>query len=150
MINKKGLSNIVATVLIVLLVLAAIVLVWNVIKPAIEKTGESVETRQDCLFIDVKPLACNNNSGSYENIDLSVQVTKGEPTGVVGVIEWADGTTTSQTANSPGVLATALFSGMTSNPSGQMAVESTAAAIILDSDGNNITCEQSTPLKCHP
>lgn len=41
--QKKGLSDVVVTVLIILLVLAAVVLVWNVIKIVLSDSGEQLE-----------------------------------------------------------------------------------------------------------
>ncbi|MBX4212571.1 hypothetical protein KW787_03920 [Candidatus Pacearchaeota archaeon] len=41
---KKGLSDVVTTVLIILLVLASIVIVWSFIRPTLKNAGEQIET----------------------------------------------------------------------------------------------------------
>ena len=48
--NKKGLSAVVATVLIILLVIAAITLVWGPIRNMINRQSEEVEA--DCLMVN--------------------------------------------------------------------------------------------------
>ena len=54
--NKRGLSQVVTTVLIILLVLVAILIIWGFVRPTIESTGEQVTA--DCLQIDLRPTAC--------------------------------------------------------------------------------------------
>jgi flagellin-like protein len=147
MVNKKGLSNIVATVLIVLLVLAAVVLVWNVIRPAIEGTGESIDIKSACLLIDLKPTKCTL-AGGASPATITYQILQGNPTKVVGIIETDDGNVATNIDATPpaNVLETASFpvpfTG-TGNPT------ATTAAIITDSEGNDQTCDAvALPVAC--
>ena len=41
--NKRGLSDIVVTVLIILLVLAAVVIIWSFVRPAIIRSSGQLE-----------------------------------------------------------------------------------------------------------
>ena len=50
--NKKGISPIVATVLIVLLVIAAVALMWSPIRNLIQGSGDDIES--SCLLADVE------------------------------------------------------------------------------------------------
>ena len=56
--NKKGLSNIVATVLIVLLSLAAVVIVWGFLRPVFDTTSSETNLRTKCLNVDIQPQSC--------------------------------------------------------------------------------------------
>ncbi len=49
--NKKGISAVVATILIVLLSVVAVTIVWAVLKPAITKTASRVST--SCIEVDL-------------------------------------------------------------------------------------------------
>lgn len=74
--NKKGLSDIITTILIILLALAAIVLIWGFIRRPIEQGGQQIEKSSDCLALNLKPTACqlvNNNTAARV------------------VVQWADG-----------------------------------------------------------
>ncbi|MDP6845874.1 MAG: hypothetical protein QF460_02890 [Candidatus Nanoarchaeia archaeon] len=72
-INKKGISAVVANVLIVLLVVAGVVLLWTAVRPTIEQAGEQVSA--ECVTLDLEVTGCNvtiddltvrRNSGSGE------------------------------------------------------------------------------------
>jgi len=76
--NKKGLSTIVATVLIILLVIAAITLVWNPIRNMISKQSEEVEA--GCLLANVQITgAC------MEGTNLMVTISNGAEKEIDGV-----------------------------------------------------------------
>ena len=54
--NRKGVSEVVANVLIVLLVIVGIAVIWSVVKPTIDKSSNAV--RSDCFTVQVEPTAC--------------------------------------------------------------------------------------------
>lgn len=60
MLRKRGLSPVVANVLIILLVIAAVAIVWAVVRPAIEDTGEQIGTGTDCITLDFEILSCDS------------------------------------------------------------------------------------------
>ncbi|MBS3099168.1 hypothetical protein J4462_03070 [Candidatus Pacearchaeota archaeon] len=64
--EKRGLSSVVATVLIVLLSLAAIAIVWGFIGPTIREGSQRASIAGKCLDIELTPIRCeiNGTSGS--------------------------------------------------------------------------------------
>lgn len=68
MFSKKGVSDIVTTVLIILLVLAAVSIVGNIILKNLQKGGAEIQTSTECLSLDVQPLACNKLSANNYSI----------------------------------------------------------------------------------
>tara|TARA_Y100000310_G_C20676143_1_gene813156 strand:- start:264 stop:692 length:429 start_codon:yes stop_codon:yes gene_type:complete len=62
--NKRGISNVIATVLIILLALAAVVIIWSFIQPALRTAGEGVSA--DCIKLEVKPLSCDVTGDSAQ------------------------------------------------------------------------------------
>ena len=90
--NKKGLSAVVASLLIVLITIAAVLLVWNVIKKNLE-TNSAQLSQADCIKIDVAIDSCAANS-ALVSIAGSVAPTK-------LVVTFSDGTSSDvgQTTN---------------------------------------------------
>lgn len=64
MFNKKGVSEVVANVLIVLLVIVGIAVIWSVVKPTIDKSAEGIQA--DCFTLSVEPVTCTLRSGAYD------------------------------------------------------------------------------------
>lgn len=57
--NKKGMSDIVVTLIIVLLSIVAIGIVWNVVKNLIDSQKEGIESGTRCLHTEVSATAVN-------------------------------------------------------------------------------------------
>ena len=55
--NKRGISTVVANVLIILLVLAAVAIIWAFIRPLI--TGTSEQITADCLTLELEVTRCD-------------------------------------------------------------------------------------------
>ncbi|MCH7568103.1 MAG: hypothetical protein IIA87_01660 [Nanoarchaeota archaeon] len=55
-LKKRGISTVVANVLIILLVLAAVAIIWAFIRPVITSTSEQISA--DCLTIDLEIESC--------------------------------------------------------------------------------------------
>lgn len=51
--SKRGISDVITTVLIILLVLAAIVIVWQAVKGTLTKGTETLEEQTQCLGVDL-------------------------------------------------------------------------------------------------
>ena len=71
--NKKGVSDVITTVLIILLVLAAVAIIGGILLRNIGEAGSKIGTQTACLDLDVKPVRCTYNSGA----GYSVQVSRG-------------------------------------------------------------------------
>ena len=80
-VNKKGLSNIVATVLIILLAIAAVVIVWSFISNALRNTATEVDLSNTCFNTEVKPISCNTATGN-----VSVQLVRGNPESIAEIL----------------------------------------------------------------
>ena len=63
MVNKKGISDVVTTVLIILLALAAVVIIWAFVRPTIQDTSQNINVASDCLKTEVKPVSCSTGNG---------------------------------------------------------------------------------------
>jgi hypothetical protein len=59
--NKRGLSEVITTVLIILLVLGAIVIIWTVVKPMIQKSSEQISSDLFTISLSLKKDTVINN-----------------------------------------------------------------------------------------
>lgn len=149
--NKKGLSDVVTIVLIILLALAAVGIIWAFIKPTIENTGSGIDLSAQCFNTEVKPTRCllEDTSDPPNGIDkatVNIQLAKGEATMVKAIIEFNDGTTSVQEIAAPELLGTTsiTFTGLT-----KTVTKAYAAAVISDDSGNTKTCDVSpTVVQC--
>jgi len=64
-IEKRGLSAVVTTLIIILLVLVAVGIIWVVIRNVVEEGSEQIKTSVKCLAVNVKATAveCNYEAG---------------------------------------------------------------------------------------
>jgi len=93
--SKRGLSDIVITLIIVLLSMVAIGLVWYVVNNLLQSGTEGVETSAKCLNInlEVKQATCVNGTVNQTcNITLSRTGTESDELGGVKII-FADSVT---------------------------------------------------------
>ncbi len=73
--NKKGLSTIVTTLIVILLTLVAVGIVWAVISGVLKTGVSTVDTDSECLKIDLK--ASNVNCVTFgSNSNCSVKITR--------------------------------------------------------------------------
>lgn len=103
--DKKGLSTIVTTVLILLLSIAAVILLWTFIRPLITNAGQ--QATADCVTQQVSIVSATCNS-TTKNVHVVVQLDAGTLTQVkVMANTAAAGTVASITSASvPGQLGT--------------------------------------------
>jgi anionic cell wall polymer biosynthesis LytR-Cps2A-Psr (LCP) family protein len=69
LMNKRGLSAVVTTVIVILLAIVAITIVWNFVKPTIEGAGSSIEI----LSKDSKLKVKKAETTSPGNIDVVIE-----------------------------------------------------------------------------
>ena len=149
--NKTGLSNIVAVVLVILLVLAAVAIVWGFIQPALKESGERTNLRSMCIGVDVQPVSCIYKNIVIDNslIELTVEakLKKGEiGGGILTAVTGKDETTKySETLPSPTLLGNRLFRTNITVIPGDYEVldEATVSGIVSDETGTE-TCVGST------
>ncbi|MEK6855056.1 MAG: hypothetical protein AABX73_02430 [Nanoarchaeota archaeon] len=84
--NKKGLSDIVATVLIILLAVAAVAIVWSFLRPTFGDALGKVDLQTLCFQTEVKAVSCASGV-------VNVQLVKGDTASikeVMGIITYSD------------------------------------------------------------
>lgn len=142
--TKKGLSDIVTNVLIILLVLVAVGIIWLFLRPTVNSVG-NVQGSTDCLTIDVQPVSCsaagnivvkrNTGQGSLQGLKI---ILKGGAT-VQDLPKTANATALSE-------LGTLTFANTGSNGLAVPAAAGdtlTVAAVVQSADGLK-TCNPST------
>ena len=68
--NKKGLSEIVATLIIILLTLIAVGIIWVVIRNVVEGGAEQVDISQKCLAVELDAVTVNETSSGVYAVTL--------------------------------------------------------------------------------
>ena len=79
---RKGISGVVATILIVLLVVVSVAILWGAVRPLISSTNNRVQP--DCLTVDLDVTSC-----VYANNIVDVVVKRGVGEGDVTAIKFA-------------------------------------------------------------
>ncbi len=138
--EKRGLSDVVTTVLIILLVLVAIGIIWAAVRPTIENSGSRISG--DCLTIQLESVSCTAVAQGYDVV-VKRNVGTGNLQGVKLV--FSDGTNTQVVENMTSLdeLQSATFnSGALSGLTGTVTVRS--AAVVGLSGGSSQTCNEET------
>jgi len=73
--NTKGLSGVITTLIIILLVIAAIGIIWAVVQPFIKGSGEKFDINTKCLNVGVEPTKLNCAGGAC---NVTVKRSEGE------------------------------------------------------------------------
>lgn len=133
--NKKGLSDIIATVLIVLLALAAVAIVWSFFQPTIRGAGEQIDVSQTCLEAQLKPLNCNLAT----NI-TTIQYISGDIDYVVAIADSGAGTKTVWQATPTNALESSSHDFDLNNAGGLRTGYRIKAAAVITVGGQNVTC----------
>jgi len=97
--NKKGLSTIVTTLILILLVLVAIGIIWVVVRGILEKGSQQIDVSSKCPLIDIRVVS----NGTCEGTSCTFTVSRssdGEEKGVLYRISAYDGIETG-TYNGP-------------------------------------------------
>ena len=146
-INKRGLSTIVATVLIVLLALAAVVIVWTVVQNMITQSGTSVSLGQKCLLSSAEVVSCRNYSDC--NVSVTARLTKGvagDINKLIAIAEDANDITMTADITSPTLLQTKtspnISIGSASGP------YKASVAVVVTDGTNTQTCDASEAVAC--
>ncbi len=84
MLKRKGVSEVVANVLIVLLVIVGIAVIWSVVKPTIDKGAKGIQS--DCITLSVDPVKCVLDASGGSNVIVTVKRNTG--LGVFSAVEF--------------------------------------------------------------
>lgn len=112
--NKKGVSEVVANVLIVLLVIVGVAVIWSVVKPTIDKSADQIDT--GCFEVSLEAASCKMNltgaNGGGWNLSLKRSTGSGKLTGMKFIFEDASGATQVVDAPASGAVATGIGGGV--------------------------------------
>jgi hypothetical protein len=145
--NKKGLSTIVATLLIILLTLVAVGIIWVVVRQLVTNTTDDVSLRAKCLDAEVQAIKVTNSTTNYF-VTLNRKAGKAVIGGVTLVF-----TNKSETSNvvtdvvgniaSLGTITTPAISITTlANPE-----KVSVVVFFLDDSGNKMLCDTANQYK---
>ena len=146
---KRGLSDVVTTVLIILLVLAAVAIIWGYLRGSLVQSGQQITGQTACLNLDLKAISCNVSANS-----ASATVKYGRNSGdanltkvTVVFLDAAGQSTTNSAVSVPNPLETVL-----STTNGFTAVTKpvsvSVAGTVATSAGDQNLCDRSDPVVC--
>lgn len=143
--NKRGLSDVITSVLIIVLVIAAVVVLWTFVRPTIQKGAESVEAA-NCFQLDLQPVSCVVNSDNVTaNVTYKWISGSADLSDVRLVLGKADGSADSISGGTIEPLETKL---VTNISFGGIPEEFSVAAVIKVPSGAEQTCPQAQPVIC--
>ncbi|MFH1802941.1 MAG: hypothetical protein ABH864_05860 [archaeon] len=94
--QKRGLSNIVSTVLVVLAAIIAVSIIWVMISPVFQRGGGEFQAQSKCYEVDVEPQKClvyyGGGADGSDVVTVTVGVTAGVAEGLVASVEYGDAT----------------------------------------------------------
>ena len=64
--KKRGQAQVVTTILMILIVLAAVIIVWQVIDRFVRSGGEAIETRVSCIDIKLEIAEADSSAGTVK------------------------------------------------------------------------------------
>ncbi len=111
--DKRGLSEIVTSILIILIAVAAVVVIWQVLLPLIRSPGEQSVSLADCTANPVTLSTPVCNRGANPEGTVSVQATKLGPKPISNVVinfNNEAGTEPSTGGSATGLAGTAIYS----------------------------------------
>lgn len=139
--SKRGLSEVVTTVIIIVLVLAAIAIVWSVINGLISGGLDDINVNSKCLNLGVDATAVTNTSLIYYNVVLTRN--SGNDATISGVKLVLSNTTTSSVIDVPGNIAQ--LGSTTKNATGPINANKVEATVYFtDDSGNEQICPSAS------
>jgi FlaG/FlaF family flagellin (archaellin) len=148
--NKKGLSDVVTTVLIVLLTIVAIAILWSFLQPMFTSSGQKVQTQQTCLALSLEVTNCDSVA-DYSNVTVKRNPGVATLKELKLVFERPDGSTQvvteSTSTNLPLELETRLY-GPPLTSLLFKAKSVTVAGGIDDGKGGVFYCNPTQPVAC--
>ena len=147
--DKKGLSDVVTTTLIILVAIIAVGLLWQVVKSSLQKTSEGIDT--SCISLDLVPVSCTNETADKSNVSVSYQWAKGEVSlssaKLVFTLDNGDSFVKETSTVPATVLDTAKANVIL--PTGRDATSVKVAGVVTTSSGKTNTCDASaTQVAC--
>jgi len=90
--NKRGISQVVTTVLLILVVLAAVSIIWAFVRPAIEKTAGGISISSITIDLEiVRESVFDNTNTSIISFDVKRKSGEGKVVGLKVILEDTNG-----------------------------------------------------------
>lgn len=80
--KKKGLSAVVTTLIIILLVLVAVGIIWVVVRNVIEEGAEQIDINTKCVAVDVRAVSVTESSPGDYSVTLERKAGGGDIGGI--------------------------------------------------------------------
>ena len=139
--NRKGLSAVVTTLIIILLVLVAVGIIWVVVRNLVESGAEQIDVSTKCIAVDVRAVSVVSVSGESGNytVSLNRQAGGGDIGGVkINVFNDTDSSGAIDFKNSIEALNTETEKIDTNGVTGANKIQFTV--FFLDASGNEQLC----------
>jgi len=146
--NKRGLSDIVTAVLIILMVIAAVTVVWLAIQRGI--LGKLDNTGAECVTLDVSAVSCTNvynETGSiYKNSTVLVKRGADDVNlqNATVLVEFATGEAVTVTSTSVAAGESKIVNILASDTSDKAPTKVSVGGIVMYSSGKTGACAPST------
>jgi len=82
--NKRGVSAVVATILIILLVIVGVTILWAAVRPTIEQTTKQINA--ECITIDLEITGCDLTPAS-DTVTIKRNIGEGELGGIKLIVD---------------------------------------------------------------
>lgn len=144
--NRKGLSEVVTTLIIILLVLVAIGIVWVVVNNILESGTEQAEISAMCLQIDIKATAATCTAGGVCNVTYRRNAGGEDIDGIVIVLSNGESSNQTQVAGNVAPLDTRTLTNFVTGLS-PVPNKAEIAAYFVGASGDQQICSTKSTLE---
>ena len=148
-IKKKGVSDVVSTILIVLLAVAAVAIIGAVVLRNVGDSGSKIEGQTSCTNLEVSAIKCVYDDADSKGINLTYsRGARGSELTLSKMILVVENTAGTSLLNDTAVLnplqsVTGNFTRVSGIPS-----KFSVAGVIRTNDGRDVTCPASVKVDC--
>ena len=143
--NRKGLSAVVTTLIIILLVLVAVGIIWVVVRNLIEEGAEQIDINTKCIAVDIRAVGVTESDPGNYSVTLNRKSGGGDIGGVK--INLFNDTASSGVIDF-GIAVRELFTETATLEAGIInANKMEFTVFFIDASGNDKLCSQTTPFE---
>lgn len=141
--KKRGLSEVVTAVLLVLLVIVSSIIIWRFFLPLLTQGGKSVLTTSSCISLDLQPIACKINHPQNNSANVTYKWAGGNVniTSVKLILESTDGDQAVKDGPALSLLETRTVTADFGE--GKVASKFTVAGVVRLENGDTVTCSEA-------
>ena len=146
--DKRGLSAIIVTLILILLAIVAVGVVWVVVNNVLESGEGRVNLGSACLEVDVEPTAATSSDGITYSVTMTRSAGGDEIAGVKVIISNATGSYVHTELGNIAPLATKTIP--ITMPAGEVVANANKVEVIpyfTDASGNEQLCSVANPLE---